>query len=122
MKDNFNKLLYPKNSKISLICEFSGNHNNSFSHAKKFVKEAIKQKVDFFKFQVYTPDTITLDVNSKNFSINNKKWSKFKNLYSLFKKSHTPWSWIKKLSVELNKNKVSCLCQFGKTQSIFQKN
>ena len=64
MKDNFNKLLDPKNSKISLICEFSGNHNNSFSHAKKFVKEAIKQKVDFFKFQVYTPDTITLDVNS----------------------------------------------------------
>ena len=72
MKRNyFKKVLDPKNKEITLICEVSGNHNNSFSHLKKLINQVIKQKVDLVKFQVYKPETITLDAKSEDFIISN---------------------------------------------------
>lgn len=111
MKRNyFKKVLDPRNKEVILICEVSGNHNNSFSHLKKLINHAIKQKVDLVKFQVYRPETMTLNAKSKDFSItkiNIKKWSKHKNLYNLYKKGYTPWHWIKKLSSDLDKKKIN---------------
>ncbi len=109
MKNNFfKKILDVKSKKVFLICEVSGNHNNSFIHLKKLINQAIKQKVDLVKFQVYKPETLTLDHISSDFKILNKnQWSKHKNLYNLFKTSHTPWNWIKKLTKILNKKKIN---------------
>ena len=107
-KDNFKKILNKNNKEVFLICELSGNHNNSFRHLKKLINCAIDQKVDLIKFQVYQPETLTLNAQSKHFGITHKnRWSKYKNLYNLFKKSHTPWIWIKKLSHILDKNKIN---------------
>ena len=106
-KDFFKKILDKKNKEVILICELSGNHNNSFSHFKKLINCAIDQKVDLVKFQVYKPETLTLNTQSKNFTITHKnKWSKYKNLYNLFEKSYTPWDWIRKLSKILDQNKI----------------
>jgi len=111
MKRNyFKKVLDPKNKEVTLICEVSGNHNNSFSHLKKLINQVIKQKVDLVKFQVYKPETITLNAKSKDFIISNiniNKWSKHKNLYNLYKKGYTPWHWIKRLSKILDKKKIN---------------
>ncbi len=107
-KDFFKKIFDKKNKEVILICELSGNHNNSYSHLKRLINSAISQKVDLVKFQVYKPETLTLDTQSKQFKINHKnRWSKYKNLYNLFKKSHTPWNWIKKLSKILEENKIN---------------
>ena len=104
----FRKMIDPNNKEVILICEVSGNHNNSYAHLKKLVNQAIKQKADIVKFQVYRPDTLTLNSNSNKFLIKNRnKWSKYKNLHNLFHKSHTPWDWIKKLSKILDKNKIN---------------
>ena len=107
-KDYYKKVLSAKNNEIILICEISGNHNNSFYHLKRLINEAIKQKVDLIKFQVYKPETLTLNTQSKDFKITNlKNWSKHKNLFNLFKKSYTPWNWIKRLTKILDKKKIN---------------
>jgi len=107
MNKIFSKLIKNNNKEKILICEISGNHNNSFSHLKKFIYEIIKQKVDLVKFQVYTPDSLTIDSSQKDFLIRKGKWSKQKTLYNLFKKSYTPWNWIKKLTHVLNKKNIA---------------
>lgn len=104
MIDMFN--LNSKN--IYVICEISGNHGNSFKHIQSFLNKIIKQKVDFVKFQVYTPDTLTINTNKKDFRLdNNKSWHKYENLYKLFSKSYTPWEWIEKSVKILNKKKIN---------------
>ena len=107
MNNVFKKIIDKKNQEKILICEISGNHSNSYLKVKKLVTEAIKQKVDLIKFQVYTPDTLTLDCKSKEFLVKDKHWRKYNTLYDLFKKSHTPWKWIKSLIKILEKNKVN---------------
>lgn len=125
MKNNiFNKIFNKKNKEITLICEISGNHNNSYNHLKKFINKAINQKVDLVKFQVYKPETLTLNTTSKNFKVTHKsKWSKFKNLHNLFSKSYTPWSWIEKLSKLLDKKKINWFASaFDQTSVDFLEN
>lgn len=123
-KDFFKKILDKKNKEVILICELSGNHNNSFSHFKKLINCAIDQKVDLVKFQVYKPETLTLNTQSKNFTITHKnKWSKYKNLYNLFEKSYTPWDWIRKLSKILDQNKIKWFASaFDQTSVDFLEN
>ena len=107
MKNVFNKLIDTNNKEKILICEISGNHSNSFYHLKKLVVEAIKQKVDLIKFQVYTPDSLTINSYQKDFIIKKGQWSKRKTLFRLFEKSYTPWIWIKNLIKILEKNKIN---------------
>ena len=107
MRDIF-KLFNLTNKKIFVICEVSGNHKNSFKHVKSFLNEIVKQKVDLVKFQVYKPDTLTIDTNKKDFKLkNDNSWKKYDNLYNLFSKSYTPWEWIEKSVKILNKKKIS---------------
>ena len=107
MKNVFKKLTDLNNKEKILICEISGNHSNSFSHLKKLIMEAVKQKVDLIKFQVYTPNSLTIKSYQKDFIIKKGKWSKQKTLFRLFEKSYTPWMWIKKLVKILEKNKIN---------------
>ena len=102
----FKNLIDPKNKKIKIIAEMSGNHQGSFRGANKFVYQAIKNGADVIKFQVYKAETITLRSNKKDFLINEKgAWNKFKNLYDLYQEAHTPWNWIAKLAQSLNSKK-----------------
>ena len=57
-----------------MIAEIGGNHEGSFSYAKKLTNEAIKSGADVIKFQLYTGDGI---VNKK---ISPDRNSHFKNL------------------------------------------
>ena len=87
MRDTL-KLFNLSNKSIFVICEISGNHNNSFKHVKHFLNEIVKQKVDLVKFQVYKPETLTINSNKKDFKLkNNKSWKNYGNLYNLFSKT-----------------------------------
>jgi pseudaminic acid synthase len=120
MSNIFNKLIDKKNTKVFLIAEMSGNHQNSYKGAKKFVEKAILSGTDIIKFQVYTPETMTLKSYKKDFIVKSSvtKWSNFKSLYDLYEKAHTPWKWIENISILLNKKKFPWFASVFDTTSV----
>jgi pseudaminic acid synthase len=84
------------NHKPFIIAEMSGNHNNDLERAMKLVDAAAEAGVDALKIQTATPDGLTLDLDSKDFSINDKDslWDG-RTLYNLYQEAVTPWEWHK---------------------------
>ncbi len=85
-----------KNSAPFIIAEMSGNHNQSLDRALEIVEAAAKTGAHALKIQTYTPDTMTLDINEREFHISDTKslW-KGNSLYDLYKEAYTPWEWHK---------------------------
>ena len=79
-----------------VIAEMSGNHNQSLERALKIVEEAAKTGVHALKIQTYTPDTMTLNLDEREFHISdpNSLWSG-SSLYKLYGEACTPWEWHK---------------------------
>jgi pseudaminic acid synthase len=77
-----------------IIAEMSGNHNQSLETALKLVDAAGKAGVQALKIQTYTPDSMTLDIAEREFSISDpgSPWAG-KSLYSLYSEASTPWDW-----------------------------
>jgi N-acetylneuraminate synthase len=77
-----------------IIAEMSGNHNQSLDRALAIVEAAAKTGAQALKLQTYTADTITLDVQTGDFKINDEQslW-KGKSLHNLYKEAYTPWEW-----------------------------
>ena len=90
------------NKKISLgqqpfiIAEMSGNHNQSLERALEIVEAAAKTGAHALKIQTYTPDTMTLDLDEREFHISDPKslWAG-NSLYKLYGEAYTPWEWHK---------------------------
>ena len=78
------------------IAEISANHNGSIIKAKKLIKLAKKNGADAVKLQTYTPDTMTPKSNKDHFKIKKGLWKGY-NLWDLYNKGHTPYSWHKEL-------------------------
>lgn len=79
-----------------IIAEMSGNHNQSLERALEIVEGAVRAGVHALKIQTYTADTMTIDINSSEFFIDNPNslWKGI-SLYELYKKAYTPWEWHK---------------------------
>jgi len=79
-----------------IVAEMSGNHNQSLERALAIVEAAAKSGVDALKLQTYTADTMTLNIEEKEFFIKNpgSLW-KGTSLYKLYQKAYTPWQWHK---------------------------
>ena len=77
-----------------VIAEMSGNHNQSLKRALEIVEAAAKTGVHALKIQTYTPDTMTLDLDEREFHIANPQslW-KGTSLYKLYGEAYTPWEW-----------------------------
>ena len=77
-----------------IIAEMSGNHNQSLERALEIVDAAAASGAQMLKLQTYTSDTMTLDLKSGEFFIEDDKslW-KGNNLYDLYKVAYTPWEW-----------------------------
>jgi N-acetylneuraminate synthase len=77
-----------------LIAEMSGNHNQSLERALEIVEAAAKTGAHALKIQTYTPDTMTLDLDEREFHISDPKslWSGT-SLYKLYGQAFTPWEW-----------------------------
>jgi pseudaminic acid synthase len=89
-------MLFNGRKNCFIIAEISANHGQDFGTAIRMIREAKKCGVDAVKFQCYTPDTITIDVNNRYFRVKHAKWGG-QTLYELYKKAYTPWSWFRKL-------------------------
>lgn len=79
-----------------IIAEMSGNHNKSLERALEIVELAAKTGVNAIKLQTYTADTMTLNLNEREFFITDKDnlWQGV-SLYELYQKAYTPWEWHK---------------------------
>ncbi|MCY9177646.1 pseudaminic acid synthase [Bacillus inaquosorum] len=79
-----------------IIAEMSGNHNQSLERAFNIIEEAAKAGAHALKIQTYTADTMTLNMNTKDFKIEdeNSLWSG-RTLYTLYQQAYTPWEWHK---------------------------
>jgi len=78
------------------VAEISGNHLGSLDRAKELVIAAAKSGASAVKFQTYTADTMTLNVDSFRVSDGHELWGG-KKLYDLYKEAHTPWDWHSEL-------------------------
>ena len=52
-----------------IIAEMSGNHNQSLERALEIVDAVANTGAHALKIQTYTPDTMTLDLNEREFHI-----------------------------------------------------
>ncbi|MBN3050254.1 pseudaminic acid synthase [Pectobacterium brasiliense] len=79
-----------------IIAEMSANHNGKIETALKIIEEAKNSGADAVKLQTYTADTITLNSNDSDFTINGGLWHG-RTLYDLYQEAHMPWEWHKPL-------------------------
>jgi len=79
-----------------IIAEMSGNHNQSLERAIEIVEAAAKAGAHALKLQTYTADTMTLDLDEREFHISdpNSLWAGT-SLYKLYGEAYTPWEWHK---------------------------
>jgi N-acetylneuraminate synthase len=76
-----------------VIAEMSGNHNQSLERALEIVDAAAASGAHALKIQTYTADTMTIDISTDEFYINDDSslW-KGNSLYDLYKLAYTPFA------------------------------
>jgi len=77
-----------------IVAEMSGNHNQSLARALEIVEAAAAAGAHALKLQTYTVETMTLDIDEREFFIDEPEslWSG-KSLYRLYREAYTPWEW-----------------------------
>lgn len=79
-----------------VIAEMSGNHNQSLKRALDIVEAAAKAGAHGLKIQTYTADTMTIDLDEREFHISDPSslWAGT-SLHKLYGEAYTPWEWHK---------------------------
>ncbi|MFD2563560.1 pseudaminic acid synthase [Aquimarina rubra] len=94
--------------KTFIIAELSANHNNNFQLAKDTIYAMKESGADAVKFQTYTADSITLNVDNKYFGPRDSGIWKGKTLYEIFTEGSMPWEWQAKLLEYANELDLIC--------------
>ena len=83
---------------VNFIAEVSANHLGSLERAKEIVKAAAFAGATSVKFQTYTADTMTLNIDLPSFKVSEDHalWGG-RTLHSLYEEAYTPWEWHKEL-------------------------
>jgi N-acetylneuraminate synthase len=74
------------------VAEISANHLGSLQRARQLILAAVGAGATAVKFQTYTADTMTLNLESLRISKDHILWGD-RTLYGLYKEAHTPWEW-----------------------------
>jgi len=108
-------LLFTNDNKCFIIAELSANHGHNIEIAKETIRAAKRAGADAIKLQTYTPDTITLAANTKDFRIKGTVWDG-QYLYDLYKDAYLPWEWHKELFDIAKEEELVCFSSpFDKT-------
>lgn len=87
-----NRSIGPGNP-VYCIAEVSANHNQDYAQAVRIIEAAKQAGADAVKLQTYTPDTMTIASNRKEFRIGGGTLWDGRNLHDLYGDAHTPWEW-----------------------------
>ena len=87
-----NDVIFDYSKPPLIIAEISSNHNGSKKKFLELINAAYDNKADLVKIQTYEPEDITFDNNNRKFLIKKGIW-KGENLWDLYQKAHTPFSW-----------------------------
>jgi pseudaminic acid synthase len=93
---NINGRLIGQSHPCYIVAEMSGNHNHDINRALRIIDAAKAAGADAVKLQTYRADTITINHNSEEFTVNGGLWDG-RRLYELYEEAHTPWDWHAKL-------------------------
>ncbi len=102
-------MTFLNSKKVFIIAEVSANHGQDFDRAVKLIEEAKECGADAVKFQAYTPDTLTINVDNKYFQLKHPEWGG-QTLYELYKEAYTPWEWFKQLKKTADDLDITFLC------------
>ena len=80
-----------------VIAEVSANHCQDIEIARSIIRNCAAAGVDAVKLQTYRADTVTLDVDSPNYRIEQGTWSG-QRLFDLYESAMTPWDWTPELA------------------------
>ena len=89
-----------------IIAELSANHGGCLQRAKETILAAKISGANAVKIQTYTPDTMTIESDNKDFIIENGLWEGY-SLYQLYKEAYTPFEWHKDLFEYAKKNNIT---------------
>lgn len=104
------------NNPVFIIAELSANHLQDFDLAVETIKAMNKSGVNAVKFQTYTADTMTLDVDNEYFRIKQGTLWDNKNFYQLYQEAYTPWEWQPELKKIAENQGLLCFSSpFDKT-------
>ncbi len=76
-----------------IVAEMSANHHQDFDHAVRLIETAKENGAEAIKLQTYTPDTLTIDVDSDLFRCGKGSPWEGRTRYSLYEEAHMPWEW-----------------------------
>jgi N-acetylneuraminate synthase len=79
-----------------IVAELSANHNGSLERAMQIIASAKVMGANAIKLQSFTPDSLTMDANGKEFQIEGGLWDGY-SLYELYEQAQTPLEWHKAL-------------------------
>ena len=77
-----------------IVAELSANHGGSLERALRIIDSAADAGADAIKFQAYTPDDLTLDLEKPGFVIEGDNPWKGRRLYELYADAATPYDWF----------------------------
>jgi N-acetylneuraminate synthase len=83
---------------VLYVAELSANHNQSLDRALEIIERMALAGASAIKLQTYTPDTMTLMIDSPGFVVedSHELWGG-RSLYDLYSEAMTPWEWHKPL-------------------------
>jgi pseudaminic acid synthase len=87
---------------VYVIAEVSANHHQDFEQAVRIIHAAHQAGANAVKLQTYTPDTITVACDRKEFRLESGTIWDGRTLYELYGEAYTPWEWQPKLKQVAN--------------------
>ena len=102
--------------KVFIVAELSANHGGDIKIAINSIKAAKKSGADAIKLQTYTPNTMTIDSNKKDFIVSGGSIWDGQTFFDLYKQAYTPWEWHQELYNVAKKEGLVCFSTpFDKT-------
>jgi len=80
-------------TKVMIIAELSGNHNNDLQYAKDSLYAIKETGADAVKLQTYTADSLTLNVHNEEFGPRKDGIWKGRTPYDVFSEGSLPYEW-----------------------------
>lgn len=77
-----------------IIAELSANHGGDFDRAARIIALAAKAGADAVKFQAYTADSLTIESDRPEFTIDGSSLWSGRTLHALYREAATPYEWF----------------------------